>query len=81
MLLLTAAIFLLVAGQLMQFRLFSDPEYGARGAARAKARDAKAQTVRLLNVETGLRRRKENIHVRRTGSRTQVARHSAASGL
>jgi cell division protein FtsW (lipid II flippase) len=52
-LLLTAAIFLLVAGQLMQFRLFSDPEYGARGAARAKARDAKAQTVRLLNVETG----------------------------
>lgn len=53
MLLLTAAIFLLVAGQLLQFRLFSDPEYGARGAARAKARDAKAQTIRLLNVETG----------------------------
>jgi cell division protein FtsW (lipid II flippase) len=53
MLMLTAAISLFVAGQLMQFRLFSDPEYGARGAARAKARDAKAQTVRLLNVETG----------------------------
>jgi hypothetical protein len=38
MLLLTAAIFLFTAGQLMQFRLFSDPEYGARGAVRTKAR-------------------------------------------
>jgi cell division protein FtsW (lipid II flippase) len=53
MLLLTAAIFLFTAGQLMQFRLFSDPEYGARGAVRTKAREAKAQTVRLLNIETG----------------------------
>jgi cell division protein FtsW (lipid II flippase) len=53
MLILTAAIFLFAVGQLMQFRLFSDPEYGGRGAARAKAREAKAQTVRLLNVETG----------------------------
>lgn len=53
MIVLTAAIFLFAAGQLMQFRLFSDPEYGARGAARMKAREAKAQTVRLLNVETG----------------------------
>jgi cell division protein FtsW (lipid II flippase) len=53
MILLTAAIFLFSFGQLMQFRLFSDPEYGARGAARAKAREAKAQTVRLLNIETG----------------------------
>lgn len=53
MLLLTAAVFLFVFGQLMQYRLFSDPEYGARGAARAKAREAKAQTVRLLNIETG----------------------------
>lgn len=53
MMLLTAAIFLFAAGQLMQFRLFSDPEYGARGGNRAKAREAKAQTVRLLNVETG----------------------------
>jgi cell division protein FtsW (lipid II flippase) len=53
MMLLTAAVFLFVFGQLMQYRLFSDPEYGARGAARAKAREAKAQTVRLLNIETG----------------------------
>src|SRR5712692_1640687 len=53
MILLTAAVFLFAVGQLMQFRLFSDPEYGARGAARAKAREAKAQTVRLLNIETG----------------------------
>jgi len=53
MILLTGAIFLFSVGQLMQFRLFSDPEYGARGEARAKARDAKAQAIRLLNVETG----------------------------
>ena len=53
MMMLTAAIFLFSFGQVMQFRLFSDPEYSARGAARAKAREAKAQTVRLLNVETG----------------------------
>ncbi len=51
--LLTAAVFLFVVGQLMQYRLFADPEYGARGAARAKAREAKAQTVRLLNIKTG----------------------------
>ena len=53
MIVLTAAIFLFTVGQLMQFRLFSDPEYGARGVARMKAREAKAQTVRLLNIETG----------------------------
>lgn len=53
MMMLTAAVFLFSFGQVMQFRLFSDPEYGARGAARGKAREAKAQTVRLLNVETG----------------------------
>jgi cell division protein FtsW (lipid II flippase) len=53
MIVLTAAIFLFAVGQVMQFRLFSDPEYGARGPARMKAREAKAQTVRLLNVETG----------------------------
>lgn len=53
MIVLTAAIFLFTVGQVMQFRLFSDPEYGARGVARMKAREAKAQTVRLLNIETG----------------------------
>ncbi|MCI0490676.1 MAG: FtsW/RodA/SpoVE family cell cycle protein [Blastocatellia bacterium] len=50
--LLTAAVFLFAVGSLMQYRLFSDPEYGARGGDRAKARDAKAQTIRLLNIRT-----------------------------
>jgi cell division protein FtsW (lipid II flippase) len=50
---LTAAAFLFAAGSLMQYRLFSDPEYGARGAARAKARQAKAQAVRLRDIQTG----------------------------
>ncbi|HSB09170.1 MAG TPA: FtsW/RodA/SpoVE family cell cycle protein [Blastocatellia bacterium] len=53
MMMLTAAVFLFSFGLVIQFRLFSDPEYAARGAARARAREAKAQTVRLLNVETG----------------------------
>ena len=53
LMLLTAAIFLFAIGLLMQFRLFSDPEYGARGPERARAREYKAQTVRLLNIETG----------------------------
>ncbi len=52
MLLLTVAIFLFAFGLLMQYRLFSDPEYGARGGERSKARSAKAQTIRLLNIET-----------------------------
>lgn len=53
MIVLTAAIFLFAVGHVTQYRLFSDPEYGARGAARMKAREAKAQTVRLLNIQTG----------------------------
>jgi cell division protein FtsW (lipid II flippase) len=53
MVLLTAAVFLFTVGSLMQFRLFSDPEYGARGAARTKARLAKAQAVRLRDIQTG----------------------------
>jgi cell division protein FtsW (lipid II flippase) len=53
MIVLTAAVFLFAVGQVIQFRLFSDPEYGARGATRTKAREQKAQTVRLLNIQTG----------------------------
>src|SRR5262249_5546091 len=40
-------------GSLMQYRLFSDPEYGARGAARTKARQVKDQAIRLRNIQTG----------------------------
>jgi cell division protein FtsW (lipid II flippase) len=53
MIVLTAAVFLFTVGQVIQFRLFSDPEYGARGVTRTKAREQKAQTVRLLNIQTG----------------------------
>ena len=53
MIVLTAAVFLFAVGQVIQFRLFSDPEYGSRGATRTKAREQKAQTVRLLNIQTG----------------------------
>src|SRR5215467_5684837 len=37
MILLTVAVFLFAIGSLMQYRLFSDPEYGARGPQRARA--------------------------------------------
>jgi cell division protein FtsW (lipid II flippase) len=53
MMLLTAAVFLFAFGLLVQYRLFSDPEYGARGGERAEARKAKAQATRLLNIRTG----------------------------
>ena len=53
MIVLTAAVFLFTAGQVIQYRLFSDPEYGSRGATRTKAREQKAQTIRLLNIQTG----------------------------
>lgn len=52
MMILTAAIFLFAIGSLLQYRLFSDPEYGSRGSERARARQAKMQTIRLLNIET-----------------------------
>ena len=53
MIVLTAAVFLFAVGQVIQYRLFSDPEYGARGVTRTKAREQKAQTIRLLNIQTG----------------------------
>src|SRR5215510_6651911 len=53
MILLTVAVFLFAIGSLMQYRLFSDPEYGSRGAARTKARQSKDQAIRLGNIWTG----------------------------
>ncbi|HWP43998.1 MAG TPA: FtsW/RodA/SpoVE family cell cycle protein, partial [Blastocatellia bacterium] len=50
---LTAAVFLFAVGSLVQYRLFSDPEYGSRGSQRQLARDAKAQAIRLRNIQTG----------------------------
>ena len=47
---MTAAIFLFAVGMLLQYRVFMDPEYGSE--ERAKARQAKAQAVRLLNIQT-----------------------------
>ena len=52
MLILTAAVFLFAVGMLMQFRLFADPEYGARGQEKGEERRSKAQAVRLLNIKT-----------------------------
>jgi cell division protein FtsW (lipid II flippase) len=53
MVLFTAAIALFTIGLAVQYRLFNDPEYGARGAERRAAREAKAQTIRYLNIRTG----------------------------
>jgi cell division protein FtsW (lipid II flippase) len=49
----TAATLLFSLGLLMQYRLFSDPEYGARGEERSQSRKAKGEAVRLLNLATG----------------------------
>src|SRR5215470_924659 len=53
MILLTVAVFLFAMGSVMQYRLFSDPEYGSRGAARTRARQVKDQAIRLQNIQTG----------------------------
>jgi len=53
MILLSTAVFLFAIGSLMQYRLFSDPEYGSRGVARTKARQVKDQAIRLRNINTG----------------------------
>lgn len=50
MVLFSAAILLFTIGLAEQYRLFNDPEYGARGAARREARESKAQTIRYLNI-------------------------------
>jgi cell division protein FtsW (lipid II flippase) len=50
--LFTVAVILFFFGSVMQYRLFSDPEFGARGADRARARQLKAQTVKLQNINT-----------------------------
>lgn len=51
--LLTAAVCLFGLGQLAQYRLFTDPEYGTRGEKRREAREAKLQTQLRLNIDTG----------------------------
>ncbi len=60
LMILTAAVFLFAIGSLVQYRLFSDPEYGARGSERSKARQAKMQTIRLLNIESGYDEQKKS---------------------
>jgi hypothetical protein len=52
MMILTAAVFLFAIGALMQFRLFADPEYGARGKTKSLERREKAQAIRLYNIQT-----------------------------
>ncbi|MCC6745151.1 MAG: FtsW/RodA/SpoVE family cell cycle protein [Acidobacteria bacterium] len=53
MVLYSAAVLLFTLGLSVQYRLFTDPEYGARGIERREAREAKAQTIRYLNIRTG----------------------------
>ena len=54
LILLTATIALFTLGTVAQYRLFSDPEYGARhGNERSDAREAKMQAIRLRNIRTG----------------------------
>jgi len=67
MLVFTAAIVLFSIGMLMQYRLFSDPEYGARGGERTESRKAKGEAVRLLNIETGYDEQKKTFLFGPTG--------------
>jgi len=56
----TAALLLFSIGNIAQYRLFSDPEYGARGRQKYQARMAKMQTVFKRSIESGYDERKKN---------------------
>jgi cell division protein FtsW len=56
---LTAALLLFTIGNIAQFRLFSDPEYGARGRKKYEARQAKMQTILKRNIDTAYDARKK----------------------
>lgn len=47
--LLTTAILLFSIGMLVQYRLYSDPEYGARNKAQARAEKTQVQRLRYIN--------------------------------
>src|SRR5438876_8850012 len=57
---LTAALLLYSIGNVVQFSLFSDPEYGARGHERYEARMAKMQTILKRNIDTAYDQRKKD---------------------
>ncbi|MEW6731928.1 MAG: FtsW/RodA/SpoVE family cell cycle protein [Acidobacteriota bacterium] len=57
--LLTATLLLFSIGNVAQFRLFSDPEYGVRGQQKYEARTAKMQTILKRNIETAYDERKK----------------------
>jgi cell division protein FtsW (lipid II flippase) len=79
MIVLTAAVFLFAFGQLQQYRLFSDPEYGARGGERSEARQAKAQSIRMLNIETGYDDTKKQFMFGKTENLPQPKNQAASS--
>jgi cell division protein FtsW (lipid II flippase) len=56
---LTVALLLFSIGNVVQFRLFSDPEYGARGQERYQARVAKMQTILKRNIDTAYDQKKK----------------------
>jgi len=54
LILFTAMMTLFTLGTVAQYRLFSDPEYGARhGNDRSDAREAKMQSIRMRNLKSG----------------------------
>src|SRR2546430_2634526 len=56
---LTAALLLFSIGNVVQFRLFSVPEYGARGHEKYEARVAKMQTILKRNIDTAYDQKKK----------------------
>ena len=53
----TTAILLFSIGMLVQYRLYSDPEYGSGNKAAARAEKMQVQRLRFINQNYALRRR------------------------
>lgn len=74
LLIYTCVVFLFSLGLITQYRLFSDPEYTARGDQRAAARLAKAHAIRARAIEEGYDQAKLNFLF---GDRSSTADRSA----
>jgi cell division protein FtsW (lipid II flippase) len=80
--LITTAVLLFSVGQLVQYRLYSDPEYGSGNKAQARAEKAQVQRLRYINQYYDADKKKMmglEATAPQPDARTQVVRRSEVS--